>query len=145
MAPAKHKNRRKAEYKEAIAEHNKEQSDCDDRLTNVIMYQIPEQNEADKTARAEKDNQIVTDLLGAIDVNAKPCNIVRLDKYDQSKDGSWPIKVCFENQATQKSVMDNVKKLQHAPENLKHISVCYDLTEVERITQRNLVQEAREQ
>ena len=83
--------------------------------------------------------------MNAIEVDAKPNKIHRVGKFDDSKTGSRPLKVCFENQAGQQLVMNNKNKLQNAPENVKHLSVCYDLNEEERNTLKTLVQQANEQ
>ena len=40
--------------------------------------------------------------------------------------------------------MENTNKLQNASEDLKQLSVCYDLSEEERVTVKTLVEQAKE-
>ena len=138
------KSRRKQELKQALTELKKEDSENESRLANIIVYRAPEQDSKDAEVRTKKDAKIVTDLLNAIEVDAKPCKIFRVGRFDESKTGSRPHKVCFENQATTKLVMENTNKLQNASEDLKQLSVCYDLSEEERITVKTLVEQAKE-
>ena len=146
LVAGRQKNKRISEYKQAMAEQKKSELEKESRESNIIVYRVPEQDSKDAKVRTEKDAKIVADLLNAIEVDATPCKISRMGKFDDSgtKTGSRPLKVCFENLATQQKVMENTSKLQHAPENLKKLSVNYDLTEEERSVQKTLVQEAQE-
>ena len=40
--------------------------------------------------------------------------------------------------------MENVNKLKSAPQNLKKLSICYDMTETERNHAKSLMQQAKE-
>ena len=86
-------------------------------------------------------------MLKAIEVNVKPAKIFRLGKYkerDQEGSSPRPLKVIFENHFAQQEVSNSANTLQNAKDQLKQLSVGYDLSESERNTIKLLVQEAKE-
>ena len=55
-----------------------------------------------------------------------------------------PLRLTFENHNIQQEVLKNATKLKEAEDQLKQLSITYDLSEEERNTVKTLVEEARE-
>ena len=80
-------------------------------------------------------------------MDTKPISVTRLGWYQIPKEGekagSRPIKVHFESQEVQQRVIKGAQNLQNAPENLRKISICYDMTEEERKKSKDMLEEAK--
>ena len=146
-APIKPKMTLKKVIKEVATEQKKEDLDRENRLKNVIIHRAPETHNPSAKARADQDANLVNNLLKSIEVETKPAKIFRLGKYKEPNQGesfSRPLKVIFESQSVQQEVLNNANKLQNADDQLKQLSIGYDMTETERNTIKSLVEEAKE-
>ena len=130
--------------KQSVAETYEQISDDEKRLNSVILYRAPESG-ADNAERHEKDKKMVHDLLKEIEVRAEPTKIYRLGELDPEKadDKSRPLKVEFENHEIQDRVIKSAHKLKDAPDNLKKISVSYDMSREQRKQAKTLHEEAK--
>ena len=146
-APIKPKMTLKKTINEVATEQKKEYLDRDNRLKNIVIHRAPELQNPSAKERADHDEVLVNDMLKAIEVNVKPAKSFRLGKYketDQEGSSPRPLKVIFENHFAQQEVINNANKLQNAKDQLKQLSVGYNLSESERNTIKSLVQEAKE-
>ena len=120
----------------------------EERLNNIIIYCVPESQEKNSDTRKAKEKELVDKLLEKIEVAASPEKIVRLGKYREPKDGealgSRPLKVTFADHQTQQEVMQNLSKLKYASQELKSLSVCYDMSESEREILKEHMRRAKE-
>ena len=120
----------------------------EERLNNIIIYRVPESQEKNSDTRKAKEKELVDKLLEKIEVAASPEKIVRLGKYREPKDGealgSRPLKVTFADHQTQQEVMQNLSKLKDASQELKSLSVCYDMSESEREILKEHLRRAKE-
>ena len=146
-APKKPKVTLVSAVKQAVNEKSEEDLRRQSRLTNVILYRIPERNEAAGEERKQKDRDTVEEMLETIGVDTKPISVTRLGRYQTPKEGekvgSRPLKVHFESQEVQQRVINGARNLQNAPENLRKISICYDMTEEERKKSKDMLEQAK--
>ena len=77
----------------------------EERLNNIIIYQVPESNEKNSEVRKTKEKELVNTLLDTIGVEAKPQKIVQLGRYKEptegEQQGSCPLKLSFRDHKTQ--------------------------------------------
>ena len=143
--PIKPKMTLKKSIKE-VATEQKKYLDRDNTLKNIVIHRAPEPQ--NPSAKERDDHEVlVKDMLKAIEVNVKPAKIFRLGEYketDQEGSSPRPLKVIFENHFAQQEVINSANKLQNAKDQLKQLSVGYDLSESERNTIKLQVQEAKE-
>ena len=147
-APVKPKITLKTVLKEAATEQKKEDLDREKRLKNIIIYRAPELHDESGQARSKHDDDIVNKLLETLNVNHKPTHTTRIGKFTKPKEGETvrcrPLRLTFENHNIQQEVLKNATKLKEAEDQLKQLSITYDLSEEERNTIKTLVEEARE-
>ena len=147
-APKKPKVTLVSAFKQAVSEQTEEDWRRQSRLTNVIIYRVPERDEPTGEERKRRDRDTIKEILENIGVDTEPVLVTRLGRYqkqaDSSKNSSRPLKVQFENQEAQQKVMSNARNLRNAPDHLRKISICYDMTEDERQKTRDMLTEAKE-
>ena len=145
MAPVKRSCKNNVNLiKEAMVEHKKDEENRESRLTNIMIFKAEEHEDPNAKVRQDKDAELVQEFLDSVEIEESACKIVRLGKYEE-RTGPRPLKVCFENQETQQKVMNNLKKLQSAPERIQALSIAYDLCEAERQQAKTLNDQARTQ
>ena len=146
-APKKPKPTITSMMKKACEDQRVEGLEREERLTNVILFRVPESRDDDPRVRQLVDEKFVRDTLGHINVQTNPKKIFRLGKYEKPEEGSnrsRPVKVMLDSVETQQKMMDNAKKLREAPDEYKEVSICYDMIELDRNKLRELVIEAKE-
>ena len=129
--------------KKAITEQKEDEKKKEERLRNIIIHRAPES--PDGTEHEERkihERMLVNELLDQIEVTDKPEKIMRLGTY--KKEQSRPLKVMFESHAAQQNVMSNLIKLRNASDNLKKLSITYDMSEEEREHLKQIVRVAKE-
>ena len=128
-------------FKRAATEHQKDES----RRKNVIIYKSVEKQEPNLEERQRTDHTMVDQLLTHLGVFHEPIKVTRLGKYEpENTTKVRPIKVEFESNEAQEEIMSKAYKLASAPENLKKISVSYDMTKTEQEQCKILVQQAKD-
>ena len=128
--------------KQSINDINNGQNSYEKRKNNIIIYRAIE--ECDESKRPETDKKLVQDLLKELKIQTSPVKIYRLGKINSESDDPRPIKVELENDNVQKEIMKKAKNLKDAPENLKVLSISYDLTKDQRMQVKGLVNEAKQ-
>eukprot|EP00058_Branchiostoma_floridae_P019370 XP_002604860.1 hypothetical protein BRAFLDRAFT_70712 [Branchiostoma floridae] len=130
--------------KKTIAEHKTEERDRENREMNIIIHRVPEPTQTNAEERGIHDTRFAERLfaepleLGKIDIR----NTVRLGKKNEST--PRPLKVVLQNKDDKKRIMIRLKKLKHADEMFRDISVCDDLNKEERELLKQKVQEAKD-
>ena len=79
-----------------------------------------------------------------MNVAVVPTKTYRLGKYNPEETGPRPLKLEFENKESTSQVMGSVRALRNAPDNIKNISLCYDLSKEDRALTKKKVAEAKE-
>lgn len=139
-APKKPKLSLTAALKRANTEIRRDES----RLTNVIIHRATESRDPNPETRSQSDQTTVSEILDHIGVAHRPVKFARLGQYSQDdQTRPRPIKVVFKDSAEQGEVISRAHKLMDAPESIKNVSICYDMTKEEQETCRDLVKEAK--
>ena len=131
-------------------EIRREEIRAESRLNNLIIYGAPEDNKLNGKEKHENDKKMVDELLQTLEVDHKPENLYRIgdhrDNKDEEKDGKKQriLKVVFKSNEAVKNIMEMANKLAHAPENLKRLSLEYDMSFEERQILKKKLDEARE-
>ena len=132
----------------AVTESKHDDIKREERLNNIIIHRVPESNEKNSEVRKTKENELVNTLLDTIGVEAEPQKIMRLGRYKEptegEQQGSRPLKVSFRDHKTQQEIMNNIKKLKDAPDTLRNLSVCYDMSQSERDILKERLKSAKE-
>ena len=66
-------------------------------------------------------------LLEAIEVKVTPKRITRIGKFEDNRGKSRPLKVEFDNAESKSKVMSHANRLKDAPQDLKILSLSYDM------------------
>lgn len=132
--------------KDSIYEQKMDEISKERREENIIIYRVPESNEAEASGRKSHDtsffNSLCTDALEIPIIGIK--NITRLgEKSSGFHPTARPIKISLRNKDDRQIIMKNLRKLKDAEEKYKTISVGYDLTLDERKKQKEKVLEAK--
>ena len=147
-APVKPKVTLVTALKQVVSEHNEEDLRRQSRLANIIIHRVPERNEATGQERKEKDTETVKEILETIGVDTTPVQVFRLGRYQKTDEGesesSRPVKVQLDGPEIQQKVMNSARNLRNAPDHLRQISICYDMTEDERKKTKSMVAQAKE-
>ena len=147
-APVKPKVTLVTALKQVVSEHNEEDLRRQSRLANIIIHRVPERNEATGQERKEKDTETVKEILETIGVDTTPVQVFRLGRYQKTNEGesesSRPVKVQLDGPEIQQKVMNSARNLRNAPDHLRQISICYDMTEDERKKIKSMVAQAKE-
>lgn len=130
----------KAAVKTAVVENRQHES----RRDNIVIYRAAETHETHGETRQLKDDKLVKDLLQHLKITKKTKQIFRVGPYSNEESKMRPIRVVFGDSETPDEVMKMTYKLAHAPEELRPLSVSYDMNKDERDECRKLVQQARE-
>ena len=109
---------------------------------NIIVYRAAEKTDDDERVTADK--KLIDDLLKELKVNSTPVKIYRLGKVSPGNDEPRPLKVELENDEVQRDIMQKAKNLKDAPEDLKKLSISYDLSKDQRTQVKELVNEAKQ-
>ena len=128
--------------KRAVSDQKRDES----RQNNVIIYRAAESHESDMETRIKNDETLVKNLLTQLEVTASPTKIFRLGKFTAGENSKpRPIKLVFKDSEEQSQVMSRAFKLNKASEELKSLSISYDMNNDEREICRNLVKQAKKQ
>ena len=118
------------------------------RKNNIILYNIEERHAADEDARVKYDVDSVLELVNYLKddddeefIDEHFNDIKRLGAYDQER--SRPLLVEFVSGEEKKNVFNKLNKLKDAPQHLKAVSVCHDMTRSQREADKVLVEQAK--
>ena len=128
--------------KRSINAMNNDQNMFDQRKNNLIIYRASEV--AKEEERVAADQKLIDDLLKVLKVETTPVKICRLGKVTPGSSDPRPLKIELESNEAQKEIMKKAKHLKDAPENLKKLSISYDLTRDQRAQVKGLVNEAKQ-
>ena len=124
-----------------VREIRREKIRAESRLNNLIIYGAPEDNKLNGKENHENDKKMVDELLRTLEVDHKPENLYRIGDHRDSKDEDKDkkdgkkqriLKVVFKSNEAVTNIMERANKLAHAPENLKRLSLEYDMSLEER-------------
>ena len=138
--------------KKVAREIKREETRSESRLKNLVIFGAPEVENDKKEDRQKKDRDLVQKLLKEIGVDPihVPQTIYRVGqpgshKVNKEKNHSGRIlKVIFESGGAISSVMENAKKLKDAEDELKCLSLEYDMSDDERDILKKKLKEARD-
>ena len=136
--------------KRVAREIKKEETRSESRLKNLVIFGAPEVENEKKEDRQQKDKDLVQKLLNEIGVTHDPETIYRVGlpgshKVNTDRNHSGRIlKVVFKSGDAITSVMSNARKLKDAADDLKCLSLEYDMSDDERDILRNKLKEARD-
>ena len=140
--------------KEVATQQRLDEGNREERLKNVMLFKVPEQEAESAEEKQKKDCEYVENLLKVMKVNndedntngggLAPKKVYRLGKFDRSKTYPRPIKVEFETKMDANLIMTNAKYLKNAPEAYKSININYDLTETDREELGTLLSQAKD-
>ena len=126
-------------YSKRVArEIKKEETRSESRLKNLVIFGAPEADNEKKEDRQQKDKDLVKKLLNEIGVKHVPETIYRVGqpgshKVNKEKDHNGRIlKVIFKTGDAISSIMENARKLKDAEDDLKCLSLEYDMSDDER-------------
>jgi len=128
----------KAARDEEIAEDHEKRR----RASNVIVHSVPEQNEVNKEDCLNADRDYIISLINDIRVKANIKYIGRIG--NQSPEKLRPIKIVFEKEDEELSVLRSLPNLKQHNHTYKGISVTEDFTQAEREIQKRWSQKAKE-
>lgn len=113
------------------------------RENNLIIHRVTESTNENQEMRRKDDElffeKLCTEALGIGKI--EPEKVFRLGPPQTEK--SRPIKIVMRNIEDKVAIMRSLRNLQEAEEPYKAISVTNDLTQEERVENRNLVAEAK--
>ena len=138
--------------KKVAREIKREETRAESRLKNLVIFGAPEIENEKKEDRQKKDLDLVQKLLKEIGVDPKhvPETIYRVGqpgshKVNKEKNHSGRIlKVIFESGDAISSVMANARNLKDAADDLKCLSLEYDMSDDERDILKKKLKEARD-
>lgn len=131
--------------KRAILEQKSDDINRDERMKNLIIYRLPESTKETAEERKADEAEKIAELLDSINVESTPEKIFRIGRFDEkNKTNPRPIKVIMKSVEDQNKVMTNAKLLANADEDLKKLSIAYDMTEEERALVKDKVDQAKE-
>lgn len=118
-----------------------EKQEKERRINNLVIYGISEQRVDDNVSLQDQDKEFMNTLLGAIEVNVSPKQILRLGK--ESTGRNRPVKVILKCEDDKNKIMSSLNKLKNADESLRGISVRDDYTIEERQLIKTMTEEAK--
>ena len=122
-----------------------EQRDKESHRNNIIIYSVPESDEA----RAENRNKADVDfcmllfnnVLHTGMVEDDITNVFRLGK--RNSDTRRPLMVQLASYTFKNLIMENLYRWKHAEEKFKHVVIAHDTTKIERTECKRVVEEAK--
>lgn len=123
------------EFKESIA-----------RRSNVIVFHVEESKGGEPEERKQADLEFIEELCKTIETTSSTIkNITRLGKRNEGENEKpRPIKLVFEDEKAKGHFMGSLKKLEKAEEKFKKVSVVHDLTQKERMKNKELWETCKE-
>ena len=117
--------------KDVVSLQSKEEKERKERENNVIMFNLDE----DPTTENENDNKdkdFVENLCkNILEIpNIKVQKMFRLGRKSETK--IRPLKMVFENNSDKRVFFGNLYKLKNSEPNIKKVSICQDLTLLQR-------------
>ena len=126
-----------------------EERDKQMRENNIIIYRLPEtksveeQKREDKATIMELFNEVLAVGVSAEDVKAS----FRLGKREvstpENNARSRPLLIQFRDKVAKNRVMENLGKLKHASSRFNPLSISHDMTKLERVECKKLMEEAK--
>ena len=117
-----------------------EKQEQEKRANNIVIHGISEERSTEVSIQ-DHDQQFITSLLQAIEVDAEPKQMIRLG--NENADMKRPLKVIWKSAGDKNEVMSNLNKLKNADAALRGISVRDDYTIEERKLIKTLNEEAK--
>jgi len=123
-----------------------EDLDKESRLSNIIVYKLPE-SKADSYVERNKDDRKRIALLmeSVLKVGYEEADVKRLLRLGKKSDDekARPLLIEFTHRTLKNLVMNNLSNLKSAKDELKGISIAHDMTKQEREESKKLVEEAK--
>ena len=130
-----------------VSRNTEESRERDRRKCNIIIFKVDE-TEASNSDHGEIDKQFVSGLiegpLGLAQSQDQVLKVTRLGKSSDSRNAR-PILVKLSSNEFKTKIMSSLKKLKHAEEKYKKISISHDLTVNQREAVKNALAKAREE
>ncbi len=125
----------------------KEMKDQEDRMRNIIFFNIPESNSSDMNDRTKHDKEEVKELTKFCNATIKKDDMIKAIRLGKKPTSNKPRPLLIELNANsedkKKALFKNLSKLQNAPAKYKSISVQNDLTQKQREQEKLLREEAK--
>lgn len=118
-----------------------EERDRENRSHNIIIYRVPEPDNKDEMAKADK--LFCIELFNSVlEVETKESEFksFRLGKKTQQ---NRPLMIQCREKTLKNHIMESLNKLKDAEPKFKNVSIAHDLTASERTECKNLVEEAK--
>ncbi|EYC08158.1 hypothetical protein Y032_0067g24 [Ancylostoma ceylanicum] len=113
--------------------------EADRRARSVVVSGLPESTESLPSVRQKFDEERVSEMLDALGVQCRPCDVHRLGKYDISRPRL--LKILLPSRSHWSAVLANSHKLRSC--GFQNIYVRRSMTTTERQREFELRQEAR--
>ena len=129
--------------KEAMVEQRHEDELQAARECNVMLYRVQESSEKEVKKRKDHDAKFFTDLCDIV-LEIEPPEIVEVTRIGKpEKDKNRPLRIKFKEAKDKEMVINNARKLRHAEDTFKGISICEDLSKKDRDEVKALNEEAK--
>ncbi len=127
------------------AEVEKQSSDKehrDNRLSNLILHNMPEDKQKDYKLRAKADTAEVIKLI-QVHIGAECDSPEKVTRIGERGDKPRPVKVVLKTEEEKRRVLRRANKLRDAPKPYSTVSVSQDMTLAERDHNRQLLAESK--
>ncbi len=137
-----------------VREIKREEKAAETRLSNLVIYGAPEDKDASSERKRKNDKTLVDNLMNELGLNYSPEDMYRMGKHpedgnkeqtpeNQKKNQGRILKVVFKSNDVVQTILDHARKLAHAPEELKALSLDYDMSSEEREILKSKLNESR--
>ena len=117
------------------------------RACNIIIYNVPEPEDNNKTEREQTVTDFCLDMFSnLLKVNVSYTDVkkmMRLGKYSSTATAARPLLVQFRDRIIKNQIMESLSKLKGTNETYNKLIFAHDLTAREREDCKNLVADAK--
>ncbi len=122
----------------------KEIKDQEERMSNALLFNLPEDKTSNEADRIKHDKEEVKHLAKHCKVNISKdeiMKVIRLGKKQENK--PRPLLIQISTPEKKRMLFKNLRLLQEAPDKYRQVSVQHDLTEKQRKREKELREEAK--
>ncbi len=123
----------------------KEIKDQEERMRNIILFNVPESKATDINERTKHDKEEVKEITKICNATIKKDEMIRAIRLGKKPNGDKPRPLLIEisSEPKKKALFKNLSKLQNAPEKYRSISIQNDLTQKQREREKIMREEAK--
>jgi len=127
-------------------EKAEEQRDKESRRNNIILYNVPENEEPRAEERNKADVAFCLQLFNnCLNTGVTEEDFVNVFRLGKRGDSTRPLMIQLAGYSHKNLIMESLYRLRHAETKFKKIIVAHDMTRTERAECKRLVAEAKEQ